>query len=62
MFLRHVTKHFYYSKIRCCSLFFLEFFFLPHMCVFLQQKPSFELSGKLASETNRVRGEAQISD
>ncbi|RVX08525.1 FHA domain-containing protein DDL [Vitis vinifera] len=27
-----------------------------------KQKPSFELSGKLASETNRVRGEAQNSD
>lgn len=24
----------------------------------MQQKPSFELSGKLAAETNRVRGEA----
>ena len=32
------------------------------MCNYLQQKPSFELSGKLASETNRVRGEAQNSD
>lgn len=36
--------------------------FLPYLFVFnyLQDKPSFELSGKLADETNRVKGEARI--
>lgn len=35
------------------DLFLLAFLIYCH----LQQKPSFELSGKLAAETNRVRGE-----